>query len=67
MKLKLILVCTLFNLIGASLVLTGFTNQPIEEAQVKPAIIIEYQNDYCSVDNIGLVRLTLKDIERIVE
>jgi len=34
---------------------------------INPAIIIEYQNDYCSVDNIGLVRLTIEDIERIVE
>ena len=67
MKLKIILVCTIFNLIGASLVITGFTSQPLEDAQAKPAIIIEYQNDYCSVDNIGLVRLTIEDIERIVE
>ena len=40
---------------------------PQAGSMIKPAIIIEYQNDYCSVDNIGLVRLTIEDIERIVE
>ena len=70
MKLKLILVCTLFNLIGASLVLTGFTNQPLEDVQIKPVMgpFVRYiETVSCPVWDMPFKHITIEDIERIVE
>ena len=51
---------------GILILLAAVFSRDGEGREIEKTVFVEYRNNYCAVDDIGLVRLTVKDIEAVL-